>query len=454
MNDFEGNNLPKNSDPQPDAGQNDSPPPADDLSNRENGDGFSVLDTGETPQFDFSARPTETELSDLGFTPLSIGDTSPTRRRRGRRPVVARPAEDEIADRLENLARRATPTFDYFVFSIVAGALLGAGYLLDSPAILFFGILAAPLLTPWIGAALALAVGEARYLGQTLGGLFTSLLIILLIGMLAGLASRLFLPLTFSEAHRHASLWWPDLLLLAVGAVIFVITFIQSEEKPVLPGLMLSYALYLPISAAGFGIGNGVEGIFPQALLIFLVHLALALLLALAVFYYMRFRPIEPSGYIWGAGAIVVSLVLIGGIAGLGTVLARQAAASAQAALVTPPATVSLPTLTPKISLALATSTPPAPTVLAATSTPKATITTMPTPAYGKIQSRGDGAVIRQTPDGPAITTIQNGYLVEILPDAPVTTASGTIWIHVRVNTTTQIIEGWVQLNLVITPTP
>ncbi|GAB4484093.1 MAG: hypothetical protein OHK0031_08020 [Anaerolineales bacterium] len=407
----------------------------------------------ETPQFDFSAS----DLSEMGFTPLNAapaGQPLPTRRRRARRPMVSRPSEDEIADRLDGMARRAAPTFDYFVFSIAAAALLGAGYLLDSPAILFFGVIAAPLLTPWVGAALALAAGEARYLGQALGGLFTSLLIFLLVGILAGLASRLFLPLTFSQATFYARLWWPNLLLLALGTFIFVLSFIQSEEKPVLPGLMLSYALYLPISAAGFGLGNGVDGIFPQALLVFLVHLALSLLLALAVFYYMGFRPLEAAGYLWGAAAIFISLALIGGIAGLGTLLAQRSAAATQAALVTPPPTATLPTLTPQLFSASATPASRTATPSAAAATATASPSPVPTPFYGKIQSPGDGAVIRKSPEGPAITTIQNGYVVEILSDAPISLASGTTWIHVRVKTTTQVLEGWVQLNLVITSTP
>lgn len=402
------------------------------------------------PEFDFSASPSSDELSEMGFAPL------PTRRRRARRPMVSRPSEDEIADRLDGMARRAAPTFDYFVFSIAAAALLGVGYLLDSPAILFFGVIAAPLLTPWVGASLAIAAGEARYLGQTLGGFFTSLLIFLLVGMLAGLASRLFLPLTFSQAMFHARLWWPNLLLLALGTVIFVLTFIQSDEKPVLPGLMLSYALYLPISAAGFGIGNGVPGIFPQALLVFLVYLALSLLLALAVFYYMGFRPLEAPGYAWGAGAILVSLALLAGIAGLGTLLAQRSAESGQSApLVTPSPTRMLPSPTPQQFSASATPAPRPATLAVATARPAtASPSPVPTPFYGKIQSQGDGAVIRKSPEGPAITTIQNGYVVEILPDASVSLASGTTWIHVRVKTTTQVLEGWVQLTLVITPTP
>jgi hypothetical protein len=72
---------------------------------------------------------------------------------------------------------------------------------------------------------------------------------------------------------------------------------------------------------------------------------------------------------------------------------------------------------------------------------------------YGRVQSKGDGATIRTSPGGPAITTIQNGYLVEILGDAPIVLA-GSTWIHVIVTTPSRDIDGWMLLNLITTATP
>lgn len=391
-----------------------------------------------------------------GYTPLIA---SP-RRRRSRRPIVTRPGAEEIAERLENLSRRAAPTFDYFIFSIAAGAILAVGFLLDTPAILFFGVIAAPLLTPWLGISLALAAGEARYLGQTLGGFFTSSLLILLISLLAGFVARLLPPTTYQQAAFYAHLWWPELLLLVLGSLLFPLTFHQSEEKPLLPGLLLSYTIYLPLSAAGFGLASAQSGIFPQALLVTAAHLAISLALVVSVFYYLGYRPLEMHGYAWGAAALLLGLSLAGGILGLGSLaLPSLPAVPASTSTQTPafsPTPNLLVLLTPPSATASSTlslSTPIPSTRAAPTLSP--TPSAIPTPVYGKILSRGgDGAIIRQSPSGPAITTVQNDYVVEILPDKPVRAEDGVDWIHVRVKTSTQVIEGWVQADLVVTPQP
>jgi len=399
-----------------------------------------------------------TRLEADGYTPLNV----PTRRRRSRLPLIARPGAEEIANRLEALLRRAAPTFDYFVFSIAAGAILATGFLLDAPAILFFGVIAAPLLAPWLGVALALASGEARSLGQTLGGFITSILLILLISMLAGFIARLLPQGVYHQASLYAGFSWPSLLLLVLGSFLLPLAFHQSQEKPLLPGLLLSYALYLPLSAAGFGLSSGQSELFPQAALVFTAHLSISLLLLVSVFYYLGYRPLEMRGYAWGAGAILLSLILAGGILSLGNFPASISSPDTPSASPSPQANFSpTPNLLVLLTPASATATPglvftpSAPTRVIASPTPTPSPSAVPTPAYGKIYSPGgDGAIIRQSPSGPAITTIQNGYVVELLPDKPVRAENGIDWIHVRVKTSSQVIEGWVQVNLIQIPQP
>lgn len=420
---------------------------------------YEEADSLDEPEFDFSALEANARanIEELGFAPLpEIERPAAVRRRRARQPLIARPSEEEVPDRLESMASRAIPTFDFFVFALIAGSLMGIGYLLNAPAILLLAIVLAPFPAPWVGVSLAAATGESRFFGQTLGGFFTAILIIFITGLLSGLASRIFMPLVLDQAYLHARLWWPDLLLVAIATISLLILFIQNDDKPVLPGLILNYSLLLPIGAAGFGLGNGTPGMWPQALAIFLVHLALSIVLALAIFYYMGFRPLESIGYAWGAGVILVSLMVVVGFAGLGTLVPvpqpTQAAPSA-----TPTLAPATPSLAPVIA-ASSTPTPVAPSATPAPSlTPTASITpiVIPTTAYGRIQSRadGDGATIRTSPGGSAITTILNGYVVEILPDEPVT-LDGNVWIKVKVTTSTRVIEGWVLQSLVVTPTP
>lgn len=414
----------------------------------------------ELPDFDFSAleASARANIEELGFMPLPEIERPAARRRRSRQPLISRLSDEEVSDRLENMAQRAVPTFDFFIFAIVAGSLMGIGYLLNGPAILLLALVLAPFPAPWVGISLAAATGESRFLSQTLGGFFTAILIVFITGLLAGLTSRIFMPILLDQAYLHARLWWADLLLVAIGAIALILLFSQKEDKPVLAGLILSYGLLLPISAAGFGLGNGTAGLWPQALAVFLVHLALSIVLGLAIFYYMGFRPIESIGYAWGAGVILVSLMIVIGFTGLGTFVP----APQPAMLPAPSATARGPEPTP--SLVRVTATVPTATVQVVptaspqpseTPRPSATAVVIPTTAYGRIQSQadGDGAAIRISPGGTAITTILNGYVVEILPDEPVT-INGSVWIRVKVTTSTRIIEGWVLESLVSTPTP
>jgi len=420
---------------------------------------LASVEKTELPEFDFSELESQarTSLDELGFSPLPASESLPTRRRRQRPPLVSRVSEEDVPDRLESMAHRAMPTFDFFVFALITGALMGIGYLLDAPAILLLAVVAAPFPGPWLGVSFSTSTGEARLLGQTLGGFLTAILVVFLTGLLAGLASRIFMPIILNQAFLHARLWWPDLLLLGIGTISLAILFIQRDEKPILPGLILSYELLLPISAAGFGLGNGTTGLWPQALAVFLVHSAISIVLGLLIFYYMGFRPLEPSGYAWGAGVILISLLIVAGFTGMGAIdnFSLSGGATAQVA---PTATASPLGLVP-ISVSTSTPTPrPTATVTLQPSLPTpapATLTAVPTNVYGRIQSRpdGDGATIRNTPGGSAITTILNGYVVEILPDVPVI-IDNNVWIHVKVNTTARVIEGWVLQSLVVTPTP
>ena len=73
------------------------------------------------------------------------------RRRRALRRAYFPTDEEERAALFAHLARRAFPSYELFVFALLAGAILGLGYFFNSQSLLLFGILVAPLLTPWIG---------------------------------------------------------------------------------------------------------------------------------------------------------------------------------------------------------------------------------------------------------------------------------------------------------------
>src|SRR5512138_2819892 len=165
------------------------------------------------------------------------------RRRRAQRRAYFPTNEQERAALFIHLVRRAFPSYELFLFSLVAGVIIGLGYLFNAQALLIFGILVAPLLTTWIGTTLSIVAGALRLFAQTIVALLVSSLIIFVGGLVAGFASRPFQPLTFNEAFIHSRLWWYDLAALTIGTILITISFVRSEEKPYLPSALLAYEL-------------------------------------------------------------------------------------------------------------------------------------------------------------------------------------------------------------------
>jgi hypothetical protein len=212
------------------------------------------------------------------------------RRRATRRSSIPQDAEGQ-ATLISDLSRRAYPSFELFIFSLVCGAILGLGFLLDSQTVLLLGILVAPLMTPWVGFLLAILTGSPRFLFETIMALLISVVLVFIGGLLTGFAARLFMPMTLSNVFVHSRLWLPSLVVLAIGAVTLVASFARSEAKPFLPSVLIAYVFFLPVSAGGFGLGSGLQGVWPQGLLVFLTHFALASVLGLITLYALRLRP-------------------------------------------------------------------------------------------------------------------------------------------------------------------
>ena len=317
-----------------------------------------------------------------GFTPLGGTTRLPRARRRRAHRMLVPPGADERAALLDNLARRAIPSFEFFLFALLCGAVLGAAYLLDSPALLLLEVLLAPLLTPWVGLTLATLIGSWRFFFLTLGGLLVASLLVFLAGALAGLTGRLWLPLPLFHANIHSHLWWLDLFVVALGAALLVITFVHSEQKPVLPSIMLAYGLFLPLSAAGVGLGIGAAQVWPDGVLVFLVHLTLAMLVGGIVLAALRFKPVRASGYLLPFMIGLLSLATLVIFTGLVTIIRDEILATRWMATSTPTA-LALPSLTATAPLRTSTSSP----TLTPSATPLPTDTLEPTPSYAIITS-------------------------------------------------------------------
>jgi hypothetical protein len=273
---------------------------------------------------------------------------------------------------------------------------------------------------------LAALTGSGRFFLQTLLGLLVAGLLVTLTGALAGFAGRLWAPLPLFHANIHAHLWWPDLLVVALGSALLVISFVRSEQKPVLPGILLAYGLFLPLAAAGVGLGIQDDRLWPSGALVFLVHLSLAALTSLVVLGFLRFKAGRPGGILLTTLIVLLSLFALFTLTGLVSVL-REGIASARNQRPTP-TLLALPSATasPEPSLTYT----PEPS-----STPTLTPTNQPTPSYAVIAAAtGGGALLRTEPGGGVVIIIlTNGLLVEVLPE--IQSVGSLNWVRVRTAT-------------------
>jgi hypothetical protein len=369
------------------------------------------------------------------------------------------------------LARRAYPSYELFLYSLLCGAVLGLGFLLDSQPVLLLGILLAPLMTPWVGFLLSILTGSLRFFFETFMALLISAALVFLTGLLTGFASRVFQPLTFNNAFIHSYLWIPELVVLSIGAVILVASFVRSEAKPFLPSVVVAYGFYLPLNAAGFGLGSGVPGIWPLGVQVFFVHLALASLFGLLTFFLLRIRP-SFGGLVFSGAAVAVIVGTLAFLMGSGFRSANEANESTPTnppalpspteGLVVAPIASSTPrpsstprveTATPSLEGTFTPATAIIDVTLPATETPTITLTIEPTPVYGKISaSEGGGAFLRKTPKGEWLATLDNGEIVEVLPD--VQEVNGVPWAHVIALKGGARLEGWVLQSVIVYATP
>jgi len=390
---------------------------------------------------------------------------SPARRRRLRHLLIPLGA-DERAAFLDAVALRTVPSFDFFLFSILAGIIFGSGILLNAPALLVLGAVASPFIGPLIGLSLATLVGSARFFWQVLAGAIVGSLLMFGGGVLAGFVFHLLPGGPFSPDAFQLPLTWPALVVLVVGICLVAFSLVHSEQKPVLPSILVTYSLYIPLVAAGVGLSTAQPHLIREGLGLFAIYLACSVLFGTIALALQGFRPMSFFGYTIGTTLLLASIIILVGASGFGTLMMDRllpadgiipvASEGSQVAGSTSTITATIqPSATGLTPLPSETPTPPQPTrtptrtlVLTATST--ITLTPIPTPVWA-IVTAANGVYVRSKPSstGAIVTTVEKGGLVKVLPD---TVKEGlTTWVHI---VTPEGIEGWVIQSVLVTATP
>jgi len=388
-------------------------------------------------------------------------DLSPSRRRRADRGLVP---EDlvSIAEDIENLAHSTIPSFDFFLFSLLAAAIITASILADSPALLVLGALAAPPLTPFIGISLGTATGSLKFFGQRFAGSIVASGFVFLVGILGGYATFVLKTSGIQFLIYNARVSWTHLVLLIAGTIYSIFSIKRRGQIPVIASVALAYELYVPLAIAGFGFGSGQPHLWPDGLVVFGIHLAVLAITGTIVFMLLGIKPLSFIGYTLGSVVAILAIVLVIGLSSAGAIVGGKIAMPTLEPTITQTPTPAPPTSTPTLTPIPPTFTP-SPTVPTATSTPLPTathtITPKPTPFYAEIAVSEEyaGAFIRSDPslESQILTSLVNGTVIEILNPSPSYDEQGRNWLNIRfMNEDGEEQDGWVIENLLLISTP
>jgi len=385
--------------------------------------------------------------------PNNPEELPPSRRRRAKR-LLAPLDVDERASFLDGLAHNASPSFDFYILSLVSGLIISIGFSLDHSAIIILGAALAPILAPAIGLSLGTIMGAAHVFMRSLVGLFIGSLLVFLAGWLIGSITR---NMTIGDLHQvysHAQVSWINFVVLAISTILTTTTYARSGKNGsihylALTSVALAYELYSPIAAAGFGLGKQLPHLFPDGLVVFAVHLAWCAFLGILTLSIIGFRPLTLFGYTLGGVVALFSFILIIGLSGAGAVIGAQFGLPTATPTITPTITPTL-TVTPSPI-------PPTPTftstsTLTPTYTPTLTFTPSPTPIYATVRTDlPEGIRFRAEPDGETKGFLANDTLIIILPETQ--ESDGIIWVRII---TSDGIEGWIVRSLItiVTATP
>ncbi|MBG0787223.1 MAG: SH3 domain-containing protein [Anaerolineaceae bacterium] len=389
--------------------------------------------------------------------PDDIHELPPARQRHLRRmPRAASPAEWEIL--LESLLNLTRPTLEFFLLALLGAAASGAALYFNEPLLLIAALALLPFNNPVFNLALYPA---SHKLGLALKSLI-SLIVPIILSMGVGMSVGWFVPeSTFDKLALTTfnAPWWPNLAAVAASAFFCSLILIRQDRLPRLAGAILSYEIFLPLTLAGFGLIVGAPAFWPGALLIALLHLAVALLAATLAFIVIGFAPKTLLG--WSLSLVPVVLTLL--FLTAATLLAGQIVLPWESKAITPtpteaqalveetdqPTATLAPTETPLIPTATLQPTVTQTATPEWTATPSVTPTLEPTLVYGVIVAE-NGAIVREEPSTTALVVsyVNDGDLVTLIGQY---LSGNTLWYQVE----TEYGEvGWMLGSLIQTPTP
>lgn len=203
--------------------------------------------------------------------------------------VVPRLKLSQRTDVYVRIRRSARPSTDFFVLIGLSTLIASLGLLLSSPAVVIGAMLVAPLMSPMIGAGLAIVLGNPRFLRLSVGAVVRGTVLAIVLGVLTG-----FLQPDGTLTPEILARTQPTLLDLGVAVfagLAGAYALAHSDAAAALPGVAISAALVPPLATVGIAFATGDYRESAGALLLYTTNLVAIVAAAVFVFLSLGFRP-------------------------------------------------------------------------------------------------------------------------------------------------------------------
>ncbi|MFT5469002.1 MAG: putative hydrophobic protein (TIGR00271 family) [Verrucomicrobiales bacterium] len=261
----------------------------------------------------FGAIPDRLMKSDGGLAVGVVRDQTPVGRRiraaferflQFRVPQLDRDARIAVVERLQDNSRW---NFDFMTLIALSTLIAAFGLIQNSPAVVIGAMLVAPLMTPLLGAGLALVQGNRALIRDCLRSIGFGFIAALIVGVFAGFAASGLNHLN-DLTHELRSRGGPTLLDLGV-ALASGIAAAYCVARPglssALAGVAIAAALVPPIATVGISISLGEMQNALGASLLFATNVVAIVLGAAFSFFAGGIRGSQSPGHRWGRRAAV-----------------------------------------------------------------------------------------------------------------------------------------------------
>lgn len=183
-------------------------------------------------------------------------------------PQMERDARVELVQRIQS---SSTWNFDFIALVCLSTLIATFGLIQNSAAVVIGAMLVAPLMTPLVGAGLALVQSNPQLIR---GAARTLVLGFLLAFALAAITGLLVPGLTITDQiAARARPGVLDLLVAGLSGIAAAYAMTRKELSAALPGVAIAAALVPPISCAGIGLAAGEYWVTAGALLLFVSNI-------------------------------------------------------------------------------------------------------------------------------------------------------------------------------------